>query len=116
LDRETLAVVKPQIWLSLTAHGRNAPNGQWVGFGDDVAVTADLLHWTDEDRPEFIGDAIADPLSGTFAALAVAQAVSQGRSGLLDLSMAAMAGQYRRKVLESGAALVCPLRVPSRAD
>jgi hypothetical protein len=55
-------------------------------------------------------------LSGTFAALAVAQAVSQGRSGLLDLSMAAMAGQYRRKVLESGVALVCPLRVPSRAD
>ena len=116
LDRETLAVVKPQIWLSLTAHGRNDPNGQWVGFGDDVAVTANLLHWTGDDRPEFIGDAIADPLSGTFAALAVAQAVSQGRSGLLDLSMAAMAGQYRRKVLESGAALVCPLRVPSRAD
>jgi len=116
LDRETLAVVKPQIWLSLTAHGRNDPNGQWVGFGDDVAVTANLLHWTGDDRPEFIGDAIADPLSGTFAALAVAQAVSRGRSGLLDLSMAAMAGQYRRKVLESGVALVCPLRVPSRAD
>jgi hypothetical protein len=27
-----------------------------------------------------------------------------------------MVGQCRRKVLESGVALVCPLRVPSRAD
>ena len=116
LGRETLNVVKPQIWLSLTAYGRNEPNGQWVGFGDDVAVNANLLHWSDNDRPEFIGDAIADPLSGTFAALAVAQAVSEGRSGLLDLSMAAVAGQCRHKVLGSGSALVCPLKVPSHAD
>ena len=116
LDRETLAVVKPQIWLSLTAYGRWDPRGQWVGFGDDVAVDADLLHWADDDRPEFIGDAIADPLSGTFAALAVAQAIARGRSGMLDLSMVAVADQCRRKVLGSGSALICPLGAPSHAD
>jgi hypothetical protein len=116
LDRETLTVIKPQIWLSLTAYGRDDPNGQWVGFGDDVAVSANLLQWTAEGRPEFLGDAVADPLTGTLAALAVAHAVSVGQSGLLDLSMAAVASQCRRKVLSSERALFCPLRKVSHAD
>ena len=116
LDRETITVVKPQIWLSLTAYGRRAPMGQWVGFGDDVAISEGLLHWAANDRPEFIGDAVADPLSGTYAALAVAHAVSLGLSGMIDLPMAAVAGLCRRKVSASGSALVCPLKGLSHAD
>ena len=65
LDRAQLAVAKPQIWLSLTAYGRQLPMGQWIGFGDDVAASQGLLHWADNGAPEFVGDAIADPLTGT---------------------------------------------------
>ena len=102
LDRETITVVKPQDLVEFDSIRSPAPMGQWVGFGDDVAISEGLLYWAANDRPEFIGDAVADPLSGTYAALAVAHAVSLGLSGMIDLPMAAVAGLCRRKVSASG--------------
>lgn len=116
LDRAQLAVAKPQIWLSLTAYGRQLPMGQWIGFGDDVAASQGLLHWADNGAPEFVGDAIADPLTGTYAALAVSQSLSLGLSGLLDLSMASVAAQCHYKVQMSETALICPLKESVSAD
>ena len=67
-------------WVSITAAGRESPR---IGFGDDVAATAGLVARDDTGRPVFVGDAIADPLTGlTAAALALTR---PGR--LHDVSM-----------------------------
>lgn len=76
------------IWVSVTAYGRE--QGLRVGFGDDVAGCAGLVAH-DERGPLPIGDALADPLAGVWAAGAAALALRAGRSGLLDVSMAAVA-------------------------
>lgn len=78
------------IWVAITAHGWAANR---VGFGDDCAVAGGLVRWADGE-PRFMGDALADPLTGLEAALAVLVASAEGRSGLLDLSMAGIAAAY----------------------
>ncbi|MCW2546259.1 MAG: hypothetical protein JWN96_719 [Mycobacterium sp.] len=78
------------VWLSITAYGRG--EGDRIGFGDDVAAGAGLVEWTDGDGPQtpsFVGDAIADPLTGLAGAVAVLRAC--GRGQVIDLSMAAAA-------------------------
>ncbi|MFI2557098.1 CoA transferase [Nocardia farcinica] len=80
-----------QVWLSISGYGRARPLG--VAFGDDAAAAGGLLGW-DEAQPVFCGDAIADPLSGICAALAVACAVGGGGGIQIDLSMRAVAAAF----------------------
>lgn len=58
-------------WVSITAGGRG---GDRVGFGDDVAAAAGLLAVDGDGAPVFVGDALADPLTGLTAAALVASA------------------------------------------
>ena len=44
----------------------------------------------------FCGDAIADPLTGLHAALAVTESLRRGGGELIELSMAAVAATYAR--------------------
>ena len=64
-----------------------------MAFGDDAAVSGGLVRGT-EDGPEFCGDAIADPLTGLHAALAVAESLNRGGGELIEMSMAAVAATY----------------------
>lgn len=83
------AIVKQQarlIWISITGYGRREPQGNWIAFGDDAAISAGLFDTIDE-KPVFIGDAIADPLTGLHAALAALQFHQQGQSVLLDINL-----------------------------
>ncbi|MEV0248169.1 CoA transferase [Nocardia sp. NPDC050712] len=80
-----------RVWLSLTGYGRGEP--MRVAFGDDAAAAGGLVGWCG-DEPVFCGDAIADPLSGICAALAVATAVRAGGGVLIDLSMRATAAAF----------------------
>lgn len=80
-----------QIWLSLTGYGRSEP--MRVAFGDDAAVAGGLVG-RHEGEPVFCADAIADPLSGVCAALAVACARHSGGGVLIDLSMQATAAAF----------------------
>ncbi|HUR41031.1 MAG TPA: CoA transferase [Verrucomicrobiae bacterium] len=84
IDAEHYAQHK--VWLSLTAYGRTPATENWIGYGDDVAVAAGLTHAVRQATGEtqIVGDAIADPLTGIHAALAVWQA---RRPGLLDISL-----------------------------
>lgn len=52
-------------WVSITAAGRASSR---IGFGDDVAASAGLIAQAHDGTPCFVGDAIADPLAGLFAA------------------------------------------------
>ncbi|WP_433761301.1 CoA transferase [Nocardia sp. CA-135398] len=80
-----------QVWLSLTGYGRAEP--MRVAFGDDAAVAGGLVGW-EAGEPVFCGDAIADPLTGICAALAVCCAVRGGGGQLIDLSMRATAAAF----------------------
>ena len=71
-------------WISITAGGRASNR---VGFGDDVAAGAGLVAWTDELTPVFVGDAIADPLTGLTAAALALTAPADGGGRLWDISM-----------------------------
>jgi crotonobetainyl-CoA:carnitine CoA-transferase CaiB-like acyl-CoA transferase len=76
-------------WVAITAHGFVGPGAARVGFGDDCAAAGGLLRW-ELGEPRFLGDALADPLTGLEAALAVLA----GRRGLIDMAMARVAAAY----------------------
>lgn len=77
-------------WAAITAHGWTGAAARRVGFGDDCAVAGGLLGWRD-GQPRFLGDALADPLTGLEAALAV---LERAGPGLIDLPMACVAAAY----------------------
>ena len=81
-----------KIWVSITGYGRALPQGNWIAYGDDAAAAAGLVQWK-YNAPQFIGDAIADPLTGAQAALAAWQCWTRGESALLDISLYAAAGR-----------------------
>ena len=80
----------PRAWLSITGHGRTGPPREWVAFGDDAAVAGGLVAW-DGAGPVFCADAIADPVTGVVAAVAVLEALAAGGHHLIDLSLATVA-------------------------
>jgi hypothetical protein len=89
LGIDAAAIVRqgPQVWLSITAHGRTDPQRDWVGFGDDAAVAGGLVaRW--RDTPCFVADAVADPLAGIAAAGAVMVALRKGGRWLVDCNLA----------------------------
>ncbi len=83
--RATDAVNAGAVWVSITAWGRAA--GDRVGFGDDVAAAAGMVGWG-PGAPAFVGDAIADPLTGLAAAVGALRALAAGGGRLLDVGMA----------------------------
>lgn len=79
------AVAAGKTWISITAAGRL---DCLIGFGDDVAARAGLVAYDEVAGPMFVGDAIADPLAGLYAAtlaLTAPEPPSEGR--LHDISM-----------------------------
>jgi len=77
------------VWITITAHGAVGESADWVGFGDDCAVAAGLSAALREvsGRTGFVGDAIADPLTGIFAALTAWEAWMSRRGGRLGVAM-----------------------------
>lgn len=75
------------VWLSITGYGR--ANGDRIGFGDDVAVAGGLAALRGRDYV-FVGDAIADPLTGLAGAVAVMRALDAGGGRLIDLAMSSV--------------------------
>ena len=76
-----------KIWVSITGYGRREPQANWIAFGDDAAVSAGLFDRRGDGKPVFIGDAIADPLTGLHAARAALAFYQQGQSVLLDIHL-----------------------------
>lgn len=79
-------VARGGTWVSITAHGRESMR---IGLGDDVAATAGLLA-RDAHGPVFVGDALADPLTGLTAAALALSAPADGSGVLRDVSMSAV--------------------------
>jgi len=92
LGIDARAVVRhgPQVWVSITGHGRGGEHAMRVGFGDDAAAAGGLVDWID-GTPRFVGDAVADPLAGLTAAVAVVDALEAGGRVLLDAALSRVA-------------------------
>lgn len=78
------AVAAGTTWISLTAAGRASNR---IGFGDDVAAAAGLVARDADGDPVFVGDAIADPLTGLTAAALAMTAPADGSGVLWDVAM-----------------------------
>jgi hypothetical protein len=77
------------VWITITGHGAEGRNADWVGFGDDCGVAGGLSAAlrSASGRSGFVGDAIADPLTGIVAALKAWGAWSSRRGGRFGLVM-----------------------------
>lgn len=96
IDTDTLVRARPGlVWLTITGHGASGPAADWVGFGDDCSVagglSAELARVT--GQPGFVGDALADPLTGIEAALAGWQAWRAGAGCRIGLAMSSVVAQ-----------------------
>ncbi len=80
-------------WVAITAHGFSGEGAARVGFGDDCAVAGGLVRW-DAGEPRFLGDALADPLTG----LEAATRVLAGSRGLIDMAMARVAAAHAERL------------------
>lgn len=75
------------VWVAITAHPRRPDGTEWVGFGDDTAMSAGLVRWSGDGTPLPCGDALADPLTGVHAALAAWAGVRSGGRHLAELNL-----------------------------
>lgn len=96
IDADERVRAKPgQVWVTITGHGAAGEAADWIGFGDDCGVAAGLSAAlrTASGRLGFVGDAIADPLTGIRAATVAWDAWRIGRGGRFGLSMRGVAAQ-----------------------
>lgn len=93
LDPDGVPARDGRVWVRITGHGTVGECADRVAFGDDAAVSGGLVAGA-EDDPRFVGDAIADPLTGLASAHAVFDALRRGGGELLEVSMAGVAACY----------------------
>jgi crotonobetainyl-CoA:carnitine CoA-transferase CaiB-like acyl-CoA transferase len=76
-------------WLTLTGHGAVGDASNAVGFGDDGGVAGGLSAALQDasGHSGFVGDAIADPLTGIYAANVAWKAWQSRRSGRFGIAM-----------------------------
>ena len=98
-------------WVSITGYGREGPDGDRVAFGDDAAVAGGLVGTDASGDPVFFGDAVADPITGLFAALGVMASLETGGGRLLDCA-ARRRRRLRRRSFRSPVARAELLRAP----
>jgi hypothetical protein len=91
LDAEHRAPRPGRVWVRITGYGPEFDNR--VAFGDDAAVAGGLVA-SGTGGPVFVGDAVADPLTGIEAAHAVITSLERGGGEVIDVSMAAVAATY----------------------
>lgn len=80
-------------WISITGHGATGEAANWIGFGDDCGVAAGLSAALEEASGSigFVGDAIADPLTGIYAAMLAFEAWRSRRGGHHAVAMTRVA-------------------------
>jgi crotonobetainyl-CoA:carnitine CoA-transferase CaiB-like acyl-CoA transferase len=92
IDPAEVARTAGTTWISITGYGREGACGERVAFGDDAAFAAGF---TVDDPPRFLGDAIADPIAGLYAAAVGLAALGGHRGQLVDLSLRGAAAYAR---------------------
>ena len=78
-------------WLAITGYGWSGEAAARVAFGDDAAAAGGLVRWTRNGAPGFLGDALADPVTGLAAAIGALSGLASGGGVLVDVSLACSA-------------------------
>ncbi|MBW8783237.1 MAG: CoA transferase, partial [Novosphingobium sp.] len=83
------------VWLTVTGHGATGEAANWAGIGNDCGVAAGLSRALADVGCAigYVGDAIADPLTGITAARAAWRAYQSGEACRLGFSMSAITAQ-----------------------
>ncbi len=93
IDPAELLARNPTLtWVSITGYGRTGPWCQRVAFGDDAAAAAGLVAVGPDGTPMFLADAIADPVTGLYAAVAALACVVGGGGHHVDIALREAAG------------------------
>lgn len=90
IDADALVQARGDLtWIALSGHGRGEPQENWIAYGDDAGVDAGLAHILSAcvGEPCFVGDAIADPLSGVHAATLAWWSWHAGGSRLISVAL-----------------------------
>jgi hypothetical protein len=90
IDADAIVRTTPGLaWITITGHGAEGEAANWVGFGDDCGVAGGLSAAlrAASGRSGFVGDAIADPLTGIRAAGAAWSSWASGKGARFGLSM-----------------------------
>jgi hypothetical protein len=102
-----------RVWLRVTGYGVDGERANRVAFGDDAAVAGGLVGAADArsakdsadarskraSSPVFVGDAIADPLTGLEATRAVLDALRRGGGETVEIALAEVAASYAAQPL-----------------
>jgi hypothetical protein len=93
IDADALVQAVPGlVWLSVTGHGARGEAANWAGIGHDCGVAAGLARALEQAGGEigYVGDAIADPLTGITGALEGWRAYLSGKAQRIGLAMSAI--------------------------
>jgi hypothetical protein len=88
-------------WVAISGYGWMGADADRVAFGDDAAAAGGLVHWTSEGEPHFLGDALADPLTGLAAAAGALDALQRGGGFLVDAALAVTAAGVASQWVEA---------------
>jgi hypothetical protein len=90
IDADEIVRANPGlVWMTITGHGAAGDAADWVGFGDDCGVAGGLSAalLAASGRVGFVGDAIADPLTGILTARLAWERWKSGAGARITLSM-----------------------------
>ena len=76
------------VWVAITGYGWTGQAASRVAFGDDAAAAGGLVRWSRTGAPRFMGDALADPITGLAAAVGALRGLSSGGGVLVDAALA----------------------------
>ncbi|HLK24155.1 MAG TPA: CoA transferase [Caulobacteraceae bacterium] len=89
LDAERILRANPRLtWVAITGYGWRSPDDVRVAFGDDAAAAGGLVDWTPAGQPQFLGDALSDPVTGLGAAVGALEALGAGGGARVEVAMA----------------------------
>ena len=105
LSRDGIFTANPGlVWVAITGYGWTGAGASRVGFGDDAAAAGGLVRWGPDGAPSFVGDALADPITGLAAAIGALKGLLGNGGVLVDAALARCA---------AGAATACGLARPA---
>jgi hypothetical protein len=93
IDAEALVRETPGlVWLSVTGHGATGEAAGWTGIGNDCGVAGGISRALGDATGEigYVGDAIADPLTGITGAIEAWRAYRSGEAQRIGLAMSAI--------------------------
>ena len=76
------------VWVAISGYGWTGEAADRVAFGDDAAAAGGLVRWTEAGEPRFLGDALADPVTGLAAAEGALRGLLNGGGVIVDAALA----------------------------